>query len=425
MSSNKSDIIVGLDIGTTKISVIVGRQNDHNKIEVLGMGRAESLGVHRGMVSNIEKTVAAIKLAVEKAEATSGCEITDVYVGIAGKHIKSLQHRGSLTRENIEEEIRREDIEAMIEDMHKLVLDPGDKIIHVLPQDFIVDNEKGIKDPVGMVGRRLEANFHIITGCETDIKNIYRCVQKAGLRVRDLILEPLASSAAVLTGEEIEAGVTLVDIGGGTTDIAIFHDDIIRHTDGIPFGGNIVTEDVKAGCSIMKNQAELLKIKFGSALSSEAMENEIVSIPGLRGRAPKEISVINLAKIIQARMQEILENVDYVIKCSGYHDKLIGGIVITGGGSQLNHLKQLVEYSTGLEARIGYPNEHLSSGMVEEARNPMYATGIGLIIKGLEDKTQPKEVQNEKVRRSMISKWFRSLISKGEEFLNEEDSEFN
>lgn len=422
---NSNDIIVGLDIGTTKISVIVGRKNEYGKIEVLGMGRADSFGVLRGVVANIDKTVDAIDRAVEEAQDKSGHEIKDVYVGIAGQHIKSLQHRGILTRDNIEEEIDRDDIDRLVDDMFKLVLHPGDKIIHVLPQEFIVDHEQGIKDPVGMSGVRLEANFHIITGQINAIKNINKCIVKAGLNTKDLILEPLASAASVLSNDEKEAGVALVDIGGGTTDIAIFQDDIIRHTGVIPFGGNVITDDIKEGCMIMRNQAELLKVKFGSALALETQENEIVSIPGLRGREPKEISVRNLSSIIQARMEEILEQVYYEIRHSGFEKKLIGGIVVTGGGSQLKHLNQLVEYVTGLDARVGYPTEHLAKGLVEEAKNPMYATGIGLIIKGFDAQSRKNGKTEELVEeRKPRPNWFESIFSKGKKFFEEEDSEF-
>ena len=379
-----SGIIVGLDIGTTKIAAIVGRRNEHGKVEIMGMGRSESLGVMRGMVANIEKTVASIKEAVAEAESKSGVEIKDVHVGIAGQHIKSMQHRGMITRTSTHDEIGRKDIEAIIKDMYKLAMPPGEEIIHVIPQEYIVDNEQGIKDPIGMSGVRLEANCHIITGLITAANNIQKCVDKAGLSTIDLILEPLASAEAVLTEEEKEAGVVLVDIGGGTTDIAIFQDGIIRHTAVIPFGGNVITDDIKEGCSIIRNQAELLKTKFGSALAKQMKDNEIVSIPGLRGREPKEISVKNLASIIQARMEEIIESVYYEIKSSGFEKKLIAGIVITGGGSQLKHITQLVEYITGMDTRIGYPNEHLGKGM-EEVKSPMYATGVGLVIKGLQE----------------------------------------
>jgi len=389
-SAKNSPIVVGLDIGTTKICVTVGRRSEHGKIEVLGMGKAESAGVTRGVVSNIQKTVQAIILAVEEASAQSNVDVKIVNVGIAGQHIKSLQHRGILTRKELNTEIQRKDIDKLIEDMYKLVMPPGEEIIHVLPQEFTVDNEPGIKDPIGMAGVRLEANFHIISGHVSAVKNILKCVGNAGLETQELILEPLASSESVLSEEEKEAGVVLVDIGGGTTDLAIFHEGIIRHTAVIPFGGNSVTEDIREGCSVMRNQAELLKTRFGSALAEENKENEIICVPGLRGREPKEISVKNLAYVIQARMEEIIEHVYYEIKSSGYEKKLIAGIVITGGGAQLKHLPQLVEFVTGLDSRVGYPNEHLAKNDVlpknvyDELKSPMYATGIGLLIKGIQ-----------------------------------------
>lgn len=378
-----SEIVVGLDIGTTKIAAIVGRKNEFGKIEILGMGRADSVGVARGVVLNIDQTVQSIKTAVAEAESKSGVNIKVVNVGIAGQHIKSHQHRGIKTRANADTEISQSDVDALIDDMYKLVMLPGEEIIHVLPQEYIIDSEQGIKNPIGMAGIRLEANFHIITGQIAAIKNIYKCVEKAGLEVADLTLEPLASADAVLSDEEKEAGVVLVDIGGGTTDLAIFQDGIIRHTAVIPFGGNVITEDIKEGCSIIKNQAELLKIKFGSALASENQENEIVSIPGLRGRPHKEISVKNLSHIIQARMDEIIEHVYYEIKNSGFEKKLIAGIVITGGGAQLKHITQSVEYITGMDVRIGYPNEHLAGG-AEDVTSPMYATSVGLVMKELQ-----------------------------------------
>lgn len=424
MEGTASEIVVGLDIGTTKIVVIVGRKNEHGKLEVLGMGKSESIGVSRGVVSNIDKTVQSIRLAVEDAEAKSGVDIKVVNVGIAGQHIKSLQHRGIKVRHNVEDEISQNDINALIDDMYKLVMLPGEEIIHVLPQEYIIDNEQGIKDPIGMAGVRLEANFHIITGQIAAAKNIYKCVHKAGLEVEDLILEPLASSEAVLSDEEKEAGVALVDIGGGTTDIAIFQDGIIRHTAVIPFGGNSITEDIKEGCGIIKNQAELLKVKFGSALASESKENEIVSIPGLRGREPKEISLKTLAQIIQARMEEVIENIYYEIKNSGYENKLICGIVVTGGGSQLKHISQLLEYVTGMDTRIGYPNEHLAKGNAEELTSPLFATGVGLVIKGYEGiKTKNASVSGDVVGHSTQQKgsFFKKVLDAGSRFF--EDNE--
>ena len=396
------EIIVGLDIGTTKIACLVGRKTDHGKIEILGIGKAPSLGVTRGVVSNIEKTVQSIRAAVDEAESKSGIEIKVVNVGIAGQHIKSLQHRGMITRDSIEEEISQKDVDELIEDMYKLVMMPGEEIIHVLPQEYIVDRQPGIKDPIGMSGVQLEANFHIITGQMAAAKNIFKCVSKAGLEVAELVLEPLASSSAVISNEEKEAGVALVDIGGGTTDIAIFHDGIIRHTAVIPFGGNVITEDIKEGCTIMHRQAELLKTKFGAAVTQTNQENEVVCIPGLRGRDPKEISIMNLANIINARMSEILEHIYYEIKNSGFEKKLIGGIVVTGGGSQLKHMNQLIEFTTGMDSRVGYPNEHLSSNTNINVTSPLFATGVGLVAKGFE-KFELLKSRNEKINTRMHS----------------------
>jgi cell division protein FtsA len=379
-----SEIIVGLDIGTTKIAVIVGRKNEFGKIEILGYGRTPSIGVKRGVVSNIENTVQSIREAVEFASKSSGVDIRFVNVGIAGQHIKSLQHRGSIIRKDNETEISQEDIDNLCNGMYNLNMNPGEEIIEVIPQDFSIDGEHGIRQPKGMIGSSLEANFHIIVGQTAAAKNIYKCVRKSGLEVVDLILEPIASAESVLSEDEKEAGVVLVDIGGGTSDIAIFHEGIIRHTAVIPLGGDIITEDVKEGCSIIKKHAEELKVKFGSALASENRDEEIVAIPGLRGRPPKEISLKNLANIIQARMEEIIEYVYYEIKNSGYERKLIGGIVLTGGGAQLKHIAQLTEFKTGMDTRIGYPNEHLANNVIEEMASPMYATGIGLVIVGID-----------------------------------------
>jgi cell division protein FtsA len=375
-------LIVGLDIGTTKICAIIGRKNEFGKLEVLGMGKAVSDGVDRGIVTNIEKTVNAIHKAVTDCSNMADVDIAEVIVGIAGQHIQSKIMHGSIMRQPTEEEVTIEDVQRLTADMHNIVVPPGNSIIHVMPQDYTVDYEGGIKDPVGMAGARLEADFHIITAQTTAIHNINKCVKRANLTSSQLILEPLASSLSVLSDEEKEAGVCLVDIGGGTTDIAIFYENIIRHTAVIPLGGNIITSDIKEGCLLMQNQAELLKTRFGKAISKEANTNEIVSIPGLRGRAPKEISVHNLACIIEARMEEIIEIVQNEIVQSGYYKKLAGGIVLTGGGSQLQCISQFFEYMTGLDTRIGYPNEHLGKSVIEEIKSPMYATSVGLVLAG-------------------------------------------
>lgn len=420
-----SEIIVGLDIGTTKIACFVGRKNDHGKIEILSMGKTESHGVTRGMVSNIEKTVHSIREAVNEAQEKVEGELTIgvVNVGIAGQHIKSLQHRGIYTRNSTQDEISQADIDALIDDMYKLVMEPGEEIIHVLPQEYIVDGEQGIIDPIGMSGVRMEANFHIIAGRIAAARNIQRCITKADLEVEETILEPLASAAAVLSDEEREAGVVLVDIGGGTTDIAIFHGGIIRHTAVIPFGGNVITDDIKEGCTILQRQAEMLKVKFGSALASETQKNEVVCIPGLRGREPKEISIKSLSGIIQARMEEIIEHIYYEIKNSGYERKLIGGIVVTGGGSELNNINQLFEYVTGMNSRIGYPNEHLGqSSNTETLTSPMYATGVGLVLKGFESNERNKRSVAAVKSHSKRTKgsFFDKLLEKGKSWFEED-----
>ncbi len=402
----KSEIIVGLDIGTTKIAAIVGRMNENDKIEILGHGKTESIGVKRGVVSNIENTVQSIRTAIEIAEQRSGVDIKYVNVGIAGQHIKSLQHRGSMIRQDTEMEISQQDIDTLHNNMFKLNMSPGEEIIDVIPQEYIVDGEQGIKQPIGMLGNSLEANFHIIIGQTAAAKNIYKCVRKAELEVVDLFLEPIASAEAVLSEEEKEAGVVLIDIGGGTTDLAIFQDGIIRHTTVIPFGGDVITEDVKEGCTIIKKHAEELKVKFGSALASENKDEEVVAIPGLRGRPSKEITLKNLASIIQARMEEIIEHVYYEIRNSGYEKKLIAGIVLTGGGALLKHIAQLTEFMTGMDTRIGYPNEHLAPEVSDELASPMYATGIGLVIEGIDRYTQEmkKETSDEMKKAATLKK---------------------
>jgi len=376
--------MVGLDIGTTKISVMIGRKNQYGKLEILGTGRAVSNGVARGIVSNIDKTVESIREAVEEAKQKSGLEIDDVFVGIAGQHIKSLQHRGEIVRDNIDIEIDKADIDKLKSNMFKLITIPGEEVIHVIPQEYTVDGEDGIQDPKGMAGVKLEANFHVITAQVGAVRNIMRCVEKAGLTPRELILEPFASAVATLDEDELREGVALVDIGGGTTDVAIFLDNIIRHTAVIPFGGNIITKDIKGGLEILEKQAELLKVKFGSAMYTEDQENVMVSIHGLRGRPPKEIAVKTLSEIIGARYKEIIDLVYHQIKISGYEHKLMTGIVLTGGGSQIRNLKQLVAFVTGKETRIGLPNEHLGAESVDKVVSPMYSTGVGLVLKGFE-----------------------------------------
>ncbi|WP_335964561.1 cell division protein FtsA [Galbibacter sp. PAP.153] len=433
---------VGLDIGTTKIVAMIGRENDYGKIEILGIGKSKSLGVHRGVVNNITQTIQSIQQAVQESESASGLKINDCVVGIAGQHIRSLQHSDYITRPDSEEVISEDDLDKLCNQVYKLVMLPGEEIIHVLPQEYKVDGQAEIKEPIGMYGGRLEANFHVVVGQVSSIRNIGRCVKSSGLDLAGITLEPLAAANAVLSQEEKEAGVALIDIGGGTTDLAIFKDGIIRHTAVIPFGGNVVTEDIKEGCSIIEKQAELLKIKFGSAWPGENKDNEIVSIPGLRGREPKEITLKNLSKIIHARVVEIIEQVYMEIKNYGHEDqkkKLIAGIVLTGGGSQLKHLKQLVEYITGMDTRIGYPNEHLAGDSDTEIASPVYATAVGLVMNAIQqqqknaprqpgnqskkeaqetkqeeqpndyNQTEPQSTESKRERKSFLEKWSEKL----------------
>ena len=401
----KNDIAVGLDIGTTKIVAMIGRRNDYGKMEIIGIGKAKSLGVHRGVVNNITQTIQSIQQAIQEAESDSGMKIKEVVVGIAGQHIRSLQHSDYITRPNPDEVIDANDIERLCNQVHKLVMLPGEEIIHVLPQEFKVDGQAEIKEPIGMYGGRLEANFHVVVGQVSSIRNVGRCVKSAGLELAAVTLEPLASANAVLSQEEKEAGVALVDIGGGTTDLAIFNDGIIRHTSVIPFGGGVITEDIKEGCSIIEKQAELLKVKFGSAWPGENKDNEIVSIPGLRGREPKEITLKNLSKIIHARVVEIIDQVYLEIKNYGHEEqkkKLIAGIVLTGGGAQLKHIKQLVEYITGMDTRIGYPNEHLAGDSDKETTSPVYATAVGLVLNSLEIVQKHPEKQSDQALEEQL-----------------------
>ncbi|CAM4002215.1 cell division protein FtsA [Flavobacterium antarcticum] len=404
----KETIAVGLDLGTTKIVAMIGKKNEYGKLEILGIGKAKSLGVARGVVNNITQTIQSIQQAVTEAENQSGYKIKDVVVGIAGQHIRSLQHSDYISRNNAEEVIGDKDIDLLINQVHKLAMLPGEEIIHVLPQEFKIDGQSEIKEPVGMYGGRLESSFHVVVGQASSIRNVGRCIQSAGIELSGITLEPLASADAVLSQEEKEAGVALIDIGGGTTDLAIFKDGIIRHTAVIPFGGNVITDDIKEGCSIIEKQAELLKIKFGSAWPGENRDNEIVSIPGLRGREPKEISLKNLSKIIHARVVEIVEQAFAEIKAYGHEDprkKLIAGIVLTGGGAELKHIKQLVEYITGMDTRLGYPNEHLAGNSDEEISSPSYATAVGLVMNSIANGTnsavkyQPEMVEQKVVYR--------------------------
>lgn len=398
MQQEQQPIIVGLDIGTTKIAAIAGRKNEFGKLEIIGFGRSNSNGVKHGQVLNIDETIKAISMALENCYASNpNLEIGEVYVGIAGHHIKSLQTRGDIVRHQTDEEITQREIDQLIGDQYKTYIPAGDQIIDVIPQEFTVDNFQNIPNPIGYGGVKVGANFHIITGDKNAIRNINRAVEKSGLTTKDLVLQPLASASAVMGHEDLEAGVAIVDIGGGTTDLAVFYEGILKHTAVIPFGGENITNDIKTGLGVLKTQAEQMKVQFGSALANEARGNAYITIPGLRGMPAKEISVKNLANIIQARMSEIMDFVTYHLKQVGLDNRMLnGGVVLTGGGSQLKHLIQLTEYVTGLNARIGFPTEHLAAGHLEELAKPTYSTCIGLILKGYSDyENNRKQFENQ------------------------------
>jgi cell division protein FtsA len=421
--NHEQPIIVGLDIGTTKIAAIAGRKNEYGKLEILGFGRANSNGVKHGQVLNIDETIKAIQMALDNCYASNpNLEIGEVYVGIAGHHIKSLQTRGDIVRQNTDEEITRREIDQLIADQYKTYIPAGDQIIDVIPQEFTVDNFQNIPNPIGYGGVKVGANFHIITGDKNAIRNINRAVEKSNLHTKDLVLQPLASAAAVMGNEDLEAGVAIVDIGGGTTDLAVFYEGILKHTAVIPFGGENITNDIKTGLGVLKTQAEQMKVQFGSALSNEAKANAYITIPGLRGMPAKEISVKNLAGIIQARMSEIMDFVSYHLKQVGLDNRMLnGGIVMTGGGSQLRHLIQLTEYITGLNARIGYPTEHLAAGHIEELAKPTYSTCIGLILKGYSDYEHNRKEFEKEFRKVDVPDNLRKVEMQHEEMLPDQE----
>lgn len=381
---NENKIVVGLDIGTTKIACFIGQRSEAGKLDILGYGHTDSAGVERGVVKNIRLTASSITKAVREASDMANYEVSEVYVGIAGQHIKSMKNTGSIMIPSDHKYIKPEDVERLTAEQRNILLGPGEEIIHVFAQKYIVDGEELTIDPVGVTGHQLTAVFHIVTGNTANLRNISDSVELAGLKVRRVVLEPIASAAAVLDDTDRNAGVALVDIGGGTTDIALFHEGIIRHTSVLALAGNVISSDIQTNCHILKEQAEKLKVRFGSCLPETVNDDDIVSIPGIRRQAPREIGMRMLAQIIKARTTDILEQVNYEIEQSGYAKQLIAGIVLTGGGAKLQHIKELSEYVTRTDTRIGTPDEHLSKMPNDNVRHPMYATGIGLVLCGLD-----------------------------------------
>jgi len=395
----ENEIIVGLDIGTTKIACFVGMRVESGKVKIMGFGKTDSKGVEHGVVKSITDTSESIRRAVKDAADQADVDIDEVWVGIAGQHIQSRPSHGSIMIPADHRLIEQEDVDRIINEQYNTMLQPGEEIIHIFPQQYIVDREPLSREisPVGVVGKMLEADFHMVTANVQNLQYIKYAVQDAGLHIKGVVLEPIASAKAVLDDADRDAGVAMVDIGGGTTDVAIFYDGIIRHTEVLPLAGNAITNDIREGCNILKRQAESLKVKFGSCLVSAVSENDVIAIPGIRSQAPREIYVKTLAGIINARTRMILEQVDYSIKVSNYHKKLIAGIALTGGGAQLKNIKDLCELITATDTRIGIPNEHLDTSSVafDELAHPMYATGIGLVLYGIEQSEREQEGQEE------------------------------
>jgi cell division protein FtsA len=398
----KENLIVGLDIGTTKIAVIIAELQESGEPKIVGIGTSRSEGLKRGVVINLEKTVESIAQAVEDAELMAGVKVNSVFAGIAGDHIRSINSRGVIAISRSGNEIVPSDVERVINAARTVALPMDREIIHVLPQEYTVDDQSGIKDPVGMSGARLEAEVHIVTGAVTSAQNIYRSVKKAGLEVCDFVLQPLASSYALLSPDEEELGVALIDLGGGTTDIAIFHDGSIRHTAVIGVGGKNVTNDIAIGLRTPVEQAEEIKKSYGCALSALVDSDEMINVPGVAGREPKEISRSVLAAIIEPRAEETFSLVLREMKKSNYSELLGAGVVLTGGGSLMQGMVELAEQIFDLPAKKGVPQGF--SGLVEVASTPIHSTGVGLILYGLE------QMRDERSRGGTKEKgWFRRM----------------
>lgn len=373
-------IVVGVDIGTTKVCAIIASHNAQGQINILGIGVSESDGLNRGVVVNIEKTVQSVQKAVREAERSADVKVQSVVVGIAGDHIQSLQSRSVVTVANrSDNEITRDDVQRLIDDARQIHMPAGREILHVIPQEYIVDGHEGVQDPVGMSGVRLEGNVHIISGLVTAANNLHKCIERAGYQVAALVFEPLASSYAVLYPDEREVGVALIDIGGGTTDIAVFEEHTIRHTAVIPVAGTRVTDDIRIGLGILRDQAERLKCRYGTLLVDEQEPDQEILVQGIGDRPEKPISQSVLTQIIQPRLEEILESARAEIQNSGFASQLGAGVVLTGGGSMVPGISELATAILGHETRVGQPLG-IAGGLVTEVHNPKFATAVGLVM---------------------------------------------
>jgi len=382
----EKDLIVGLDIGTSKVVAIVGEVKLDGAINIVGLGSHRSRGLKKGVVVNIESTVQSIQRAVEEAELMAGCQIHSVYAGIAGSHIRSLNSHGIVAIRD--REVAQGDVDRVIDAARAVAIPADQKILHVLPQEFVIDNQEGIREPVGMSGVRLEAKVHLVTGAVSAAQNIVKCVKRCGLEVDDIILEQLASSHSVLTDDEKDLGVCLVDIGGGTTDIAVFTDGSIRHTAVIPIAGDQVTNDIAVALRTPTQHAEEIKIKYACALTQLAMADETIEVPSVGERAPRRLARQTLAEVVEPRYEELLNLVQAELRRSGFEDLIAAGIVMTGGSSKMEGVIELAEEIFHAPVRLGVP-QHVT-GLVDVVRNPIYATGVGLLLFGQKHRNRQK-----------------------------------
>lgn len=408
---SKEDLITGLDLGTTKISAIIAEVNEKSEINIVGVGTTPSYGLRRGVVVNLDKTVQGIRQAVGEAELMAGVKVNNVVVGIAGDHIKSFNSRGVIAVSRTEEGISNEDIKRVIEQAKAVTIPMDRKIIHVLPQDYTVDDQTGIKEPVGMAGVRLEAEVHVVTAAITAIQNIVKSIERANLAIRNIVLQPYASSFAVLDEEEKELGVCLLDVGGGTTDFSIFFEGSIRHTSVVGLGGVNITNDIAIGLRTPRAQAEEIKKRYGAALSSLVDTNETMEVPGVGGRKKREVSRQILASIIEPRIEEVFSLVEREIKRSGFDDRLTAGIVLTGGTVKMEGIEQLAERIFDLPVKVGVPKGIV--GLTDAVSDPVHAAGIGLIVYGYKHRDEEGFFERKAglldrfIRR--VVNWFKSI----------------
>ena len=401
------DLIVGLDIGTSKICAVVGEVRPDGRVDIVGMGSHPSIGLRKGMVINIENTVNSIKEAIEEAETMAGCEISSVYAGIAGGHIKGFNSHGIIALKN--REVTKRDIERVIDAARAVAIPMDREVIHTLPQEFIVDDQAGITDPLGMSGVRLEVKIHIVTGAVTSAQNIIKCANRAGLDVYDIILESLASSEAVLSDEERNLGAALIDFGGGTTDLAVFSQGSIKHTSVLTLGGDNLTNDIAIGIRTPFKEAEKIKIKYGCSITSLIGKDETIEVPSVGERAPRTISRELLGEILEPRVEEIFTLIYQEMVRSGYDELVTSGVVATGGSSLLPGVPEILEQVFNMPARIGYPAN--VGGLKEIVNSPMYATAVGLVLYGanLEKREKKFRIRDTNIFNRIISRmkrWF-------------------